>query len=240
MHDAFGGAAKKRSLVSEAQQYEILQGRATDCTLANWERLLAYATLMFSASQVGFDGIRSIWNNDLAGSLDEQYEFPQLEDYFFDYPWFDRRAYLEYILLNPLSAGQGMRDTRTAGSELCRLESTTKRDLTKRSSEKIKREIWVLTGDANGTPRIITIFNGIRDGHLSLHYARWQWVGGEASNAPEGPLLELAYWIGPNPGVDTTGNTFYDQYRDMRGRGASFGPDRWVGKYYNVLNRNKC
>lgn len=63
-------------------------------------------------------------------------------------------------------------------------------------------------------------------GNLSLHYARWQWFGGRVSGAPQGPLLELAYWIGPEPGVETHDAAF-DIYRDMR---ANRGWDRWVGK----------
>ncbi|KAF4511971.1 hypothetical protein G6O67_001165 [Ophiocordyceps sinensis] len=67
-------------------------------------------------------------------------------------------------------------------------------------------------------------------GNLSLHYARWQWFGGRVYGAPQGPLLELAYWIGPEPGVETHDAAF-DIYRDMR---ANRGWDRWVVFHLHV------
>ncbi|GJC89959.1 killer toxin subunits alpha/beta [Colletotrichum liriopes] len=242
IHDAYGGAGQKRDLQSEAQQYEILQGRATDCTLANWEKMLAYATLMFSMSQVGFDGIRSIWNNDFAGHYDSELEFLQIQDYLFDYPWLDTRAHLEYVLLNPLSAGQGMRNARRAGTQLCRLTTTRRRELTVggggRGSEVSKRVVWPMNSDPSDTPNLSTILDGVLNGDLSLHYARWQYAWGQESNAPPGPFLELAYWIGPRPGVATTGDTAYDRYRDTRQRGAEWGTDQWVVFHMHINPRD--
>lgn len=244
IHDAYGGAGRKRALAVESQHYEILQGRAKDCTLANWEKMLAYAALMFTMTQVEFDGIRSIWNNDFAGHFDEEYLYPELGDFFYDYPWLDRRAHLEYILLNPRTAGQGMRNARNAGTEFCRLSNTTKRhELTDRSlwHEKTKRVVWPMGSDASSVPNLVTIFDGIFNGDLSLHYARWQWAWGEESDAPAGPFLELAYWIGPSPGVATTGNPTYDRYRDMRQRSPRVGQDLWVGKCFDAFRyRNMC
>jgi hypothetical protein len=62
--------------------------------------------------------------------------------------------------------------------------------------------------------------------------ARWQYAWGRESNAPRGPFLELAYWIGPEPGVSTQGDVQYDQYRDLTGRSSQFESDVWVGKWF--------
>ncbi|RYO92560.1 hypothetical protein DL766_002359 [Monosporascus sp. MC13-8B] len=233
IHDQYGGSGnRKRDLAVEAQQYDILQGRATDCTLANWEKMLTYAALMFSTLDTGFDAVRRIWDNDFAGYYDEDLEFANIQDFLYDYPWLDTRAHLEYVLLNPLSAGQGMRNTRRAGEQLCRLvPHGSKRGLTERiqGAERVKRVVWPTSSDQSDVPNFETILDGILNGDLSLHYARWQWAWGAESNAPAGPFLELAYWIGPDPGVATTGDTRYDRYRDMTYRSPQQGgPDLWV------------
>lgn len=42
LHDPFGDSTSetKRSLETEAREFEILQGRAVDCTLGKWIMLL--------------------------------------------------------------------------------------------------------------------------------------------------------------------------------------------------------
>ncbi|KAI8931692.1 hypothetical protein NX059_011339 [Plenodomus lindquistii] len=85
-------------------------------------------------------------------------------------------------------------------------------------------------------PTLGDVFAGIHDRYLSLHYARWQWYNGrEGGRAPTrpGPMLELAYWIGPTPGVwNPQLDTIYQlwRYRDLRtiGRRDPFRRDRWV------------
>ncbi|RYP08310.1 hypothetical protein DL765_008852 [Monosporascus sp. GIB2] len=214
IHDQYGGSSnRKRDLLVGAQQYDILQGRATDCALANWEKMLTYAALMFSMLDTGFDAVRRIWDNDFAGHYDEELQFANIQDFMYDYPWLDTRAHLEYVLLNPLSAGLGMRNTRRAGELLCWLAPHgSKRGLTERiqGAERVKRVVWPTSSDQSDVPNFETILDGILNGDLGLHYARWQWAWGAESNAPAGPFLELAYWIGPDPGVATTGNTRYD------------------------------
>lgn len=43
-------------------------------------------------------------------------------------------------------------------------------------------------------------------------------------------MLELAYWIGREPGVEDD-NPDLDDYRDTRDQTRQ--PDRWIGKFYN-------
>jgi chitinase len=64
-----------------------------------------------------------------------------------------------------------------------------------------------------------TILDGINQGDLSLHYARWQYPRGTATGAVPGPMLELAYWIGPTPGVESN-DVRLDRYRDATPRGG--------------------
>lgn len=78
-------------------------------------------------------------------------------------------------------------------------------------------------------PNTRLILQGIEAGHLTLHYARWQYMTGIATQGhAAGPFLELAYWIGENPGVTPTQleETGYnlDQYRDL----TTPNTDRWV------------
>ncbi|KAL5349117.1 hypothetical protein ACLOAV_005405 [Pseudogymnoascus australis] len=221
IHGQYG----KRNLAVEAQEYKILQGRATDCTLDNWTKLLTYAVLLFTQLDSGFDALRSIWDTDFAGHFDENLEVENLVDYFYDYPWIDRRGHLEYVLLNPLNAGQGMRTARRAGTELCHIVTpVNKRGLTKRSQvvKQMKRVVWPGNSDSSDVPNVDTILGGILNGELSLHYARWQYQSGAQSDSPAGPFLELAYWIGPNPGVVETANS-YNAYRDMTYRTSQQG-----------------
>ena len=238
IHDQFGGVAKKkRNLVVEAIQYDILQGRATDCTQANWEKMITYAALMYTMRDVGFEAVRSIYNDLFAGHYDEELEFESQDEFFHDNPAIDIRAHQEYIFLNPLDAGQGMRDRRDTATELCILPSARnsannkRKELAGATDPAAKRFVWVGASGQSGVPNVETILQGILDGDLSLHYARWQWVRNRESGNQPGPMLELAYWIGPHPNIDTTGDARYNRYRDMRQRTAvGAGPDLWVGK----------
>jgi chitinase len=96
-----------------------------------------------------------------------------------------------------------------------------------------KRIIWAFQTDHPDPdneayiPNLIQVLQGISRGHLSLHYARWEWFRGRDSLARRGPMLELAYWIGNNPGEDTLGNPDYDVYRDTSQEHRD-NPDLWV------------
>ncbi|KAL0471580.1 hypothetical protein QR685DRAFT_207802 [Neurospora intermedia] len=80
----------------------------------------------------------------------------------------------------------------------------------------------------NRQPFIGDILEGILAGHLSPHYARWQWIDGVRA---AGPMLELAYWIGPNPGQPS--GTQYDRYRDTHTPNHG-DPDRWVVFHFHI------
>lgn len=231
LHDLVG----KRSIVAESRQYEVLQGRAEDCTIDNWTRLLAFATLMFSMLEPEFDPIRKVWDDNFAQIYGEMMQFEELEDFLYDYPQYETRALLEWILYSPQEADTSIRQIRRSGEIFC---SCPEDDL--RRSDEGKRAIHV-PGDGRVSsrpdiPTIDTILRGILEGDLTLHYARWQWQSGQGSNSAEGPFLELAYWIGPEPGESTTGDPHYDQYRDSSNRSGRGNTGRWVGKYISSLS----
>lgn len=99
-----------------------------------------------------------------------------------------------------------------------------------------ERNIWGLGGKDSGwsdnrSPNLRSILLGIAQGVLTLHYARWipyRAATGRGNRNP-GPLLELAYWIGPEPGVAPENPETYDRFRDTRA-GHAQDPDRWIGR----------
>ncbi|KAF7551416.1 hypothetical protein G7Z17_g5035 [Cylindrodendrum hubeiense] len=235
MHDAVKEIpAERRDLAAEASEYEVLRGRATDCTMDNWVRLLAFAVLMFVKRESGYDGIRRIWDSDFAGAFDSEFEIQSLNDYLADFPMYEPRGLLEYILLNPQTAGAGLRRARAADAALCQISpsSNTKRSEPSTSQDKRFIYTFMTEGRIRGIPRLTTILEGIERGDLSLHYARWQWQRGSQTFAPAGPFLELAYWIGPVPGVLST-DAGLAQYQDSRPRGRA-EHDRWVVFHFHI------
>jgi hypothetical protein len=80
----------------------------------------------------------------------------------------------------------------------------------------------------NVFPSAAMILTGIEDGHLTLNYFRWQWYQGRE------PFLELAYWIGPNPGVTPTlteeTNLNLRRYRTQQ---TGTQQDRWVMMHFH-------
>lgn len=236
LHDMFTSPMPtKRSLQREGHEFEIVRGRAVDCTKTDWILLLHFANVMLRSSSSSLDPFRRVWNSNFAGPLDEEYTTSALTSFFSLFPDFDPSSWLEFILYNPYAAGNGMRRARGAATSVCVVppRGNARRDMLAQSNKNktsalTPRGIWAFGGGTNDVPSLTTILNGIVSGDLTLHYARWEWARGTASNAPPGPMLELAYWIGTEPGVDPNDNHF-DQYRDQTprtGRG-----DRWVGEF---------
>ncbi|EFY94032.1 glycoside hydrolase family 18 protein [Metarhizium robertsii ARSEF 23] len=233
LHDMFnGGMPAKRSIEMEAREYDILRGRAINCAMDNWIRLLSYATLMFTMNKKALDPFRKVWDSEFAASYDTALEYSALEGFFRDYPIFDTRGVIEYILYNPLVAGAGVRRARNAREVFCE-RSSSRRSLERRDDQGPlwARRVWAWGGGTNDVPGLETILEGIRVGHLTLHYARWQYQEGQATASAPGPILELAYWIGPQPGVHTE-DAELDQYRDTTARNAP--DDRWVVFHLHV------
>jgi chitinase len=250
-HDdrARGYDAKKRSLTVESNQYEVLHGRAEPCTVTKWNNMLDLTVLMFTLNYVGFDVIRRYYNEYFADNYHPQLRYDNLTSFFEEYNHLDRRAHMEYVYINPESAGEGMWEIINSGSQLCttdindggrklrRKQQLPDVSLARRAEGPVavradKRLVWIGRGDTNsaGIPSLSTILGAIDSGQLSLHYARWEWASGTATSDVQGPFLELAYWIGPTPGVPTLDDQRFDMYRDQTPRPDRIGPDQWVGK----------
>lgn len=246
IHDPFQG----RSLVDEAREHDELHGRATDCYRSDWDMLQTMGTNMIVQRYSYMDNLVDIWDDELAGGLDEQYEIASLRN-FFDSLRYDPRGTLDTIMYNPVDGGSQLRRARDFPTVLCgidyaaadmasvdaELEQLTNKTATRRDILD-SRNVWAFgsrtDNSPNDVPNLSTILTAILSGILSLHYARWQWyTAAGADNLNQGPFLELAYWIGPQPGVTPDNPTQYDIYRDTRtGRTG----DRWVGQLNQILS----
>ncbi|CAO2647471.1 Nn.00g083930.m01.CDS01 [Neocucurbitaria sp. VM-36] len=111
-------------------------------------------------------------------------------------------------------------------------------------SRSISLDLTALAGDYRDIllgksktymPWLGRILHGIRIERLSLHYARWMWYrGNDERGISPGPILELAYWIGPVPGgwsEELEDQLELWRYRDLRQYGERNNQhlrDRWV------------
>lgn len=224
LHDKF--TARRRSLQVEASEYAILQGRAKDCTLDNWVRLVRYGTLLFSVTRAGMDALAKVWDSLFADSYDTVLRYSELHGFLNRFPGYEPRSVVEYVLYNPTVAGPGIRRVTRASQVFCELPTSRKRKIETEPVFVENRGIDAWYGGSDEIPSLETIFKGIFSGQLSLHYARWIYYRGTSGGLPEGPMLELAYWIGSSPGVGTPDATM-DIYQDMTRREPE---DRWVGK----------
>ncbi|KAK0391598.1 hypothetical protein NLU13_1098 [Sarocladium strictum] len=214
------------------------------CTLGDWNTMIATSYMMFSVSYIGFDIVRRYYDEIFASAYSRELEYAPIAEFLAMYPNLDAGAHMEYVYMNPTRAAAGMRQMiRTA--QLCTNDLSGDRRIRKRSlalrdpgslvsaAQVTKRIVFTMQTVEDSLnqhiPSLLTIFRAIRDGRLTLHYARWEWASGQGSNAVSGPLLELAYWIGGAPGTDedTTGYSDYDALRDNRIRYHA-GPDRWI------------
>lgn len=225
-------SVEKRDLELEAREFEVLMGRATDCTMDNWVRLLQWATVLFTTRDSALDVLSEVWDDEFAGYFDSGLQYDSLSDFINDFDAIDPSSLLEYVLWNPQVAGQGLRRGRHATEVFCDFvvpeeDRRRERDGARHghpASALSARYIFAYDATDTDVPDLTTIFQGILDNDLPLEYARWQWMSGSRSTGGTraGPFLELAYRI--PPGSDN------DRYRDMReDYTRNGGPDRWVG-----------
>ncbi|KAK2035450.1 hypothetical protein LX32DRAFT_647515 [Colletotrichum zoysiae] len=211
----------KRSLEFESSRTRALEGRATNCEMDRYVRMIDFSVILLTKSDDLIGPLQPVYDEIFAGAFDEDIEAAKLRAHYKRNPDLDPHAFMQYVFLNPKAAGPGLRRGAQASELFCWLPTTRKRDGEEASSQAsavAKRWVWWLPNDENGTPDISTILGGILSGDLSLHYARWQ-------NLPRqnGPMLELAYWIGRTPGVAGGNDVYRDPYMANGGP-----PDRWV------------
>ncbi|KAJ5713893.1 Glycoside hydrolase superfamily [Penicillium malachiteum] len=78
-------------------------------------------------------------------------------------------------------------------------------------------------------PTILTVLNGINSGDLTFHYGRWVSTDTLRDGVPE-VILELAFWIGPTPGVAPTPENL-STYGDSE---DTIQTDRWVAIHIHI------
>lgn len=169
-----------------------------------------------------------IWDDEFAGHYDTALSFASLTKFLQRFRGYDPRSVVEWSLYNPTQAGAGIRSAERASQLFCDVSSSRTRNTGVESSVIKSRKInaWADGQRKNDIPSLEAILRGIEDGHLSLHYARWQYYLSPQAGHPPGPMLELAYWIDREPGVEHTDEDVYE-YQDTRPRFDE--DDRWVG-----------
>ncbi|KAM5437742.1 putative chitinase [Microsporum ferrugineum] len=238
LHPIYEGS-RKRSLVLEARESEILHGRAIDCTMDNWIKLVSYLALILSKNTPEMVPFRLVWSSEFIVHFDSILESSSLGQLLHS-RHLDSRGLAERVLYDPQNTAAGIRRDRSIAEIIC--ERTTQPTHLQKKAKPALEDSGLLEGKAKnstlegrrivvwptrhtnpGTPTINTVLNGVNSGRLTLHYARWEWAEGTQSNAPAGPFLELAYWIGRTPGVQDS-NSELNRYRDLE---RALGDD-WV------------
>jgi chitinase len=155
----------------------------------------------------------------------------------------DPYAYVSDLMANPHTANVAMDYMDTAAADLCTLVDEESTVSSKRSApplgdlendydpDLLKRHINVVDASTEpkvgGQPTMRTILRGIRNGDLTLHYARWEHFGDLNNDGRSaGPLLEIAYWIGREVGtLGSNANLYQDS-----------DEDRWVVFHFHYAN----
>lgn len=94
LHDMF--SRKRRSLKVEAAHFNVLSGRAKDCTLDNWVRLTQFATVLFTASRSNMGPLFKVWDEEFAGYFDVQLEHKNLLEFLHTYTAYQPRTVVEW------------------------------------------------------------------------------------------------------------------------------------------------
>jgi hypothetical protein len=154
----------------------------------------------------------------------------------------DRYAYVSDLMANPRTADEALNYMDTAVDDLCTIQEAegtapAKRDTPAAESDNADLEerhinIVDISTDSkvNGQPTMRTILRGIRNGDLTLHYARWEHFNDRNNDGSresrEGPLLEIAYWIGS--AIGTLGANA-NEYQETDN-------DKWVVFHFHYNN----
>ncbi|KAG2003864.1 hypothetical protein GB937_009357 [Aspergillus fischeri] len=151
----------------------------------------------------------------------------------------DRYAYVSDLMANPRTADEALNYMDTAVDDLCTIQEAegtapAKRDTPAAESDNADLEerhinIVDISTDSkvNGQPTMRTILRGIRNGDLTLHYARWEHFNDRnGDGSREGPLLEIAYWIGSEIGTLGANANEYQETDN----------DKWVVFHFHYNN----
>jgi chitinase len=211
-----------------------LQGRATD----NSAVLSVLLGIMgvWVTSQHPRQDLTDIYNRDVreAGFAENAANLTTFTHLLYQNDWNGRprysgRAVARMTLCNLAESREGLENLATLPEALCEVPSSTGSEARKRNLQARTINVAVME-DRGGRneiqPSAAYIFTAIRLGHLSLHYMRWLRTGNQQQ-----VILEVAYWIGPSPGVEDPANSYRNQYRDRSHVNAA---DRWVIIHFHI------
>ncbi|GKT52083.1 uncharacterized protein ColSpa_12264 [Colletotrichum spaethianum] len=132
----------KRSLEFEASQTRTLQGRATNCEMDRYMRMIEFSVILLTKSSDFIGSLQPIYDKIFAGAFDEDITAEKLRAHYERNPDLDPNAFMQYVFLNPKAAVPGLRRAAQA-SELFWLPTTSKRD-GKALSETSRHEVKIV------------------------------------------------------------------------------------------------
>lgn len=198
---------------------------------------MSFAVVLLTASVPTIKSLNAVYDEIFAKHYDTNLQTDNLRTYYQNHPSLDPNWLMRYVFLNPQQAGRGIARAQHMTETFCTIQTTraAKRgkdtaSTTPRASPVLGPRVITFMPNADvGMPDLAIIIQGILNGDLSLHYARWQYVPNQG-----GPMLELAYWIGstpgqvPAPGVDNN-HEYRDTYTPNGGQ-----DDRWVVMHLHI------
>ncbi|KAF2870077.1 hypothetical protein BDV95DRAFT_669032 [Massariosphaeria phaeospora] len=195
--------------------------------------------------------LESLWDHIMRIRFRQPLSIADLDDYLRRHPLDDREYVLRVILYSPRLWGDRMRFIKKFETEICIPwlgtkgegatlvsdfvgNTSTNSSLSLLPKNMSPRAIQAsLDSQVADIPSLGRILMGINRHHLTLAFARWVWYQDLAgSGRLQGPMLQLTYWIGRNPGqpTDSEFNHVLNMYRDVRPNtgGSSQKPDIFV------------
>lgn len=212
----------------------LLRGRATDQSITLTFLLPIVATWI--TSQYPRSDLTDIWEYrlDEFGYGSDGANFSVIEDTLYGgswstYPMYTPQALAADVLCNIASSSNGLQNVAAASVTLCfePPEGGEARGFGKQrrgpdgGAHELSERNLVLGSEqdranSNTQPTVIYALEGVIAGNLSLHYIRWL-------NTNNRLTLELAYWMGPQVGVNDT--TVRNLWGDSTHTAAT---DRWI------------
>ncbi|RKK80139.1 hypothetical protein BFJ71_g16019 [Fusarium oxysporum] len=212
----------------------LLLGRATDNS-AVLAVLLPIMGVWVTSREPRLD-LTEIYNRDVraAGYAQSAANLTTFQQLLYQSDWNGRprysgRAVARMALCDLAESREGLENLATVPAALCEVPSSTGSEAQKRDIQARTINVNVMTDRGKGgvQPSAAYIFQAIKAGHLSLHYLRWL----PPSPTSRQVILEVAYWIGPSPGVEDPANSYRNLYRDRSHRNAV---DRWVVFHFHI------
>lgn len=123
----FQGTVDKRALAlapaldleTEASEVRVLQGRARDCDLDRFTRMVQYAALMLTMADSMLEPLSWVYNELLANSYDAVLRAADLRSHYYRFSHLDPKNFISYLFLKPTEAGHIVRRQAQTGQIFC-------------------------------------------------------------------------------------------------------------------------